>query len=338
MLKKIFLLLSMSASYSVFALQGYGKNDGGNNYPLYHVTTLADSGTGSLRDALSQSGRRVVFDVNGTIKLLKPITLSNINNLTIDGTYNKAQHVNLAISGYGIYLANSHDIILQNFRIRDAAKYGLLISDNCYNIVADHMSIINSSQNDVEFGKNIDINNSAHDITVSYSIIAYESSNQDVLDTKYKGLLITDNAMAPVSNVALHHNLFYQNYQRSPEISSPGQFVMVNNIIYDWRSYGTRLRNGSQGDLIENYYETRLLNKQKDALVITNDAKQYFLQDNWGVNLNLIPADKQASNIVGKLPTITTSPATILLSTLPAQIGALPHDIQDNTILTGLKR
>ena len=52
MLKKIFLLLSMSASYSVFALQGYGKNDGGNNYPLYHVTTLADSGTGSLRDAI----------------------------------------------------------------------------------------------------------------------------------------------------------------------------------------------------------------------------------------------------------------------------------------------
>ena len=338
MLKQIFLLLSITSGYSAFALQGYGKNDGGNSFPLYHVTTLEDSGAGSLRDALSQSGRRVVFDVNGVIKLSKPITMSNISNLTVDGTYNKAQHVNLAISGYGIYLVNSHDIILQNFRIRDAAKYGLLISNNSYNIIADHMSIINSSQNDVEFGKNIDINNAAHDVTVSYSIIAYESSNQDVLDTKYKGLLITDNAMTPVTNVALHHNLFYQNYQRSPEISSPGQFIMVNNIIYDWRSYGSRLRNGSQGDLIDNYFETRLLNKQKDALVITEDAKQYFLHDNWGVNLNLIPADKQAPNVVGKLPTITTSPADILLKTLPAQIGALPHDMQDNAILTGLKR
>lgn len=335
MFKKILIPLVLLNS-SVFAFQGFGKNDGGNNYPIYHVTNLNDNGAGSLRDALSQSGRHVVFDVNGSINLLTPININLLSNISIDGTYNKAQHPNLELLGNGINLINSHNIILQNFRIHNAKKYGLLISNNSYNIIVDHMSIINSSQADVEFGKNIDINNSAHDITVSYSIIAYDSQTEDVLNTKYKGLLITDNGMTPVTNVSLHHNLFYQNYQRSPEISSPGQFVLVNNIIYDFRSYGSRMRNGSQGNLIGNYYKTRLTSKQKDALIITEDAKQYYLQDNLGVNMSLIPISSQSTTSVGVMPTITITPASNLLTILPAQLGVIPHDATDARILSGL--
>jgi pectate lyase len=147
MLKKIFIPL-MLLSGSVFAFQGFGKNDGGNNYPIYHVTNLNDNGAGSLRDALSQSGRHVVFDVNGSINLLTPININLLSNISIDGTYNKAQHPNLELLGNGINLINSSNIILQNFRIHNAKKYGILISNNSYNIIVDHMSIINSSQAD----------------------------------------------------------------------------------------------------------------------------------------------------------------------------------------------
>jgi hypothetical protein len=52
---------------------------------IYHVTSLADDGVvGTLRDAVSQPGRRIVFDVAGEI-LLKQDLLIRVSYLTIDG-------------------------------------------------------------------------------------------------------------------------------------------------------------------------------------------------------------------------------------------------------------
>ncbi len=63
---------------------GFGSGaTGGRGGAIYHVTTLADTGTGSFRDAVSKSGRIVVFDVGGYIALKSAVSVRG--NMTIAG-------------------------------------------------------------------------------------------------------------------------------------------------------------------------------------------------------------------------------------------------------------
>src|SRR5699024_12663956 len=57
---------------------------GGRGGEVYEVTTLADSGEGSLREAVSGDNRMIVFRVGGTIELDGGLEVTG-SNLTIAG-------------------------------------------------------------------------------------------------------------------------------------------------------------------------------------------------------------------------------------------------------------
>ncbi len=81
---------------------------------------------------------------------------------------------------------------MRGIRVRDAPLDGIQIANSAYNVVIDHVSISGSGDG------NLDITESSHDVTVSWSILAAPASD--------KNMLIKYNA----SRISLHHNLFTQ--------------------------------------------------------------------------------------------------------------------------------
>src|SRR5438067_1964749 len=74
----------VSAALAFPSAQGFGAHAaGGRGGEVVHVTTLADAGPGSFREAVSQPRRIVVFDVGGVIKLASNVAVSS--NTTIAG-------------------------------------------------------------------------------------------------------------------------------------------------------------------------------------------------------------------------------------------------------------
>lgn len=94
--------------------EGHGRYvTGGRGGTIVHVTNLNDSGTGSLRAAVSSSNRIVVFDVGGIIKLKSDLTIKG--NVTILGQTAPAPGITLR---YFTVRPNGNNIIMRFIRIR----------------------------------------------------------------------------------------------------------------------------------------------------------------------------------------------------------------------------
>ena len=122
-LSLILVLLAMSVSMSAQQLafpsaQGWGRfATGGRTGTVYHVTNLNDSGSGSLRDAVSQPNRIVVFDVAGVIRINSRMSFAK--NLYVAGQ--TAPGEGITVYGDGVTFSGSDNIIVRYMRFRMGA-------------------------------------------------------------------------------------------------------------------------------------------------------------------------------------------------------------------------
>lgn len=245
-----------------FVPQGYGANissaPGGNE--IYTVTSLADDGTpGTLRDAVSESGRDIVFEVGGTIVLDSRLAIKT-DYLTIDGT--TAPYPGITITHrvgeyHGLILdgqrRHTHDIMIRGIRflgvydIDPVHKVGRAIfstdgdcrSEGCdggvSNLVIDRITLAYASDKFTLWGK-------TSNVTVSNSF--FYGSNKAFLVSFYGA-----SYDLPKRGISLHHNVFTKNEERNPQlIAWTTDFDMRNNIVHDWRWYGMRIRSAEGGN------------------------------------------------------------------------------------------
>nr|GAT57550.1 predicted protein [Mycena chlorophos] len=138
----------------------------------YVVSSLADSGTGTLRDATSVSGRNITFSVSGYIVLESPLSISS--HTTINGQ--TAPSPGIGVMGREVSASSQSNVIVRNLRIRqgtldpDTGKSAFNMGD-ASNVILDHVS--------VEYGvwDSVDAVGAVN-ITVSNSIIALPIGQQ----------------------------------------------------------------------------------------------------------------------------------------------------------------
>lgn len=235
--------------------QGYGTNSifawAGGTPTLYRVTTLADSGVGSLRAAIEASGPRVViFEVSGYITLDTDIALLDPYIVVAGQTAPSPgicvrgnQAAAYSAGGITIY---SHDVLFQHFAIRPGdggaripqtyAHDALLLysynGSEPYNIVMDHMSLSWSG------GKVFNIETYAYGslstVTAWRCIMAealYYAANVIVASGQPSSL---GTLVANFGSTTIRECLYAHCSDRNPETHQDADVQIVSSVFYGW--------------------------------------------------------------------------------------------------------
>jgi pectate lyase len=367
----LFVLFGVSNAFAVDAFpgaEGSGRfATGGRGGTVYEVTNLtndANSGSGSIVDAVSEPNRTIVFRISGTI-LLGDVILRPKSNITIAGQ--TAPGDGICIKGR-IQLGEKEDppdpaipadnIIIRYLRVRvdagGANAEGDAIDIACgNNIIIDHVSASYSRDEGISSQEESD------NVTVQWCIIS-EALNFD--NHSYGSLIRGTNGQEKT----YHHNLYAHNRGRNPR---PGNYTGIasdtnglhfdfrNNVVYNWKgNYGGNNDDGagfvSRYNFIGNAYVTgpNSTSNNKGFRESSKDAYGYFLNnsyngvvpgDSWSIVLfNIaIPADinayKAHSYLIPMEPVTTTSAAIAKTDVLADAGASFPtRDVVDARMVT----
>ncbi|MCD7904552.1 MAG: dockerin type I domain-containing protein [Clostridiales bacterium] len=208
---------------------------------IYHVTNLEDydpltetAVEGSLRDALSESGRIVVFDTDGAIHLTSQLLIPS--NTTILGQ--TAPGEGITLTGYDVLAeSGASDIILRYIRVRPTDDNGGepdgLGGRWNNNVIFDHCSVSWSVDEAITLyaGTSEDENlEQGRNITVQNSIISESLRMSSHIKGAHGYGGITGG-----NNSTFYHNLMAHHDSRTPRVDREVNVAEItNNIVYNW--------------------------------------------------------------------------------------------------------
>jgi hypothetical protein len=280
--------------------EGFGKNTtGGAGKTIYKVTNLKDSGTGSLRDALSKGSRCVVFTVGGTINLSSNLLVKGAN-VTVDGL--TAPSPGITLKGATLVVQGSsgaNNVVLRGIRHRYTPSGADAIRlYNTYNVVVDRVSVTG-------FGDGaVDVTEKSRDVTIQWSILG-----DGVATHSFPSLLKYD-----TSRVTVHHNLYVKGRNRNPHCarndsasSLPSELVcdVRNNLIWDYGDRATEVRKYGKANVVNNYYYTTKGTSASMSMFIAEGGSAYVKGNVSGNGLDLDSRGNRSTPYSAVVPTTT---------------------------------
>src|SRR5437016_2921209 len=223
--------------------EGFGRfASGGRGGDVYEVTSLEDSGPGSLRDGINSARgpRTIVFNLSGTIQLKKKLVLDK-SDITIAGQ--TAPGDGIALRDYTFQIKNATNVIIRYLRLRlgDQNKpRGAKGGDDTFNtedidkVIVDHCSLswAIDGTHDLRRGGNFTMQRSIVSEALNNSL---HNKGAHAMGASYR---------SPSGSISLHHNLYSTCRDRHPTLGSadaPPQYLVDfrNNVIYNWSAGGT---------------------------------------------------------------------------------------------------
>lgn len=279
--------------------EGFGRfTSGGRGGSVIAITNLNDSGPGSLRAAIEDSGARtVIFSVSGTIVLQSPLIIEH-GNLTIAGQ--TAPGDGICLRDYPVII-EADNIILRYLRIRLGDAHELaedalsvyfqrdLIIDHCsFSWGTDEVLTVRDNERS----------------TVQWCIIS-ESLNESHHPKGSHGY----GGIWGGKGASFHHNLIAHHSSRTPRINgsryhgNPEQELVDfrNNVIFNWGFNSVYGGEGGRFNLVANYYKAGPASKHKARIAEPWDEQgRWFVDGNLVFGFPAISRDNWAGGVQGK--------------------------------------
>ena len=242
------VLFSSGAASAEFDVRTQGGLRPGTR--VIHVTSLADNGPGSLREALEATGPRiVVFDVGGYIELQSDLQITAAQ-LTIAGQ--TAPDPGIVLRGASVRI-RAGDVVMEHIGVfpgpsNDAKINGGRDAISLIGSVKHHHPVHGVILRNVSLGWATDENLSfagddTSNVVVEHSLIAKGLRRAGHPKGVHSmGLLVSNG----VKNAAIVGNILAFNNRRNPHISQGSEVYFANNFVYGYGERSVEVYRGVQ--------------------------------------------------------------------------------------------
>ncbi len=314
---------------------------GGRGGQVIYVTTTAEEGPGSLREALRTEGARtILFAIGGRFNLSRILYIGEdtgstpeaLGNFTIAGqTANDLGGVHFTSEGIEadnrFYIEQQQNFILRYLDTKhqwawfqefgDDGRRSSLSLPGCYNVILDHCS---SGWGSYTFG--FAKHNLIKELVGEYTlqnclnhegVVGHSVANvtgQNYLHAREAAPEDQLRVWNMVSNLDFYQNAYIGVTHRTPNVDGGenGKFRVVNNFIYGWSSRLTHITGSLSLDLRNNIYQ-KSLNKPS-----INRERMHVMNFNANLidrpqilNPSIYAVGNQVISIEGQVHALTTN-------------------------------